>query len=164
MIALEKVLQLFGQNKVDFIIVGGAAAIVHGSTRLTQDLDLVYSRGKENLEKIVQTLKPYHPYLRGAPEGLPFFWDIQTLNQGLNFTLTTDLGSVDLLGEITGGGNYQDLLPHTITIELFGIKCLCLNLDKLIATKKAAGRPKDLEAVAELTLIQQASEKMIDSF
>lgn len=56
---------------------------------------------------------PHHPYLRGAPPGLPFRWDVATLERGLNFTLTTDVGDLDAFGEITGGGGYEDLLPHT---------------------------------------------------
>lgn len=72
------------------------------------------------------------------------------MKRGLNFTLTTSLGDVDLLGDIAGGGNYENLLPDSVTIELFGIRCLCLNLERLIATKRAAGRPKDFESIAEL--------------
>ena len=62
----------------------------------------------------------------------------------------TDLGALDLFGEITGGGRYEDLLPHSITLELFGVSCRCLELRRLIEVKRAAGRPRDLEAVAEL--------------
>ena len=144
---------------VQFILVGGAAAIAHGSSRLTNDLDIVYDRNRENLQRIVNTLKPYQPYLRGAPEGLPFRWDAETLAAGLNFTLITSLGNLDLLGEITGGGTYEDLLRHTLKIELFNVTCHCLNLEKLIEVKRAAGRPKDLEVIAELELIQREREK-----
>ena len=69
---------------------------------------------------------------------------------GLNFTLTTDIGDLDLLGEIIGGGTYDDLLPDTIAIDVFGSSCRCLSLDALIRVKRAAGRPKDLDAIAEL--------------
>src|SRR5438093_12929802 len=89
-----------------FILVGGAAAIVHGSARLTNDVDIVYDRSQENLQRIVDALAPHQPYLRGAPPGLPFQWNVETLQAGLNFTLTTKLGNLDLLGEIVGGGNY----------------------------------------------------------
>jgi hypothetical protein len=85
-----------------FIIVGGAAATAHGCARLTQDLDLVYDRSPENLRRIVSALAPHDPYLRGAPPGLPFSFDVETLRRGLNFTLTSKLGDVDLLGEIVG--------------------------------------------------------------
>ena len=88
---------------VGFIIVGGAAATAHGSARLTQDLDVVYDRSSENLSRLVSALAPYRPYPRGAPPGLPFSWDECTVRNGLNFTLITALGAIDLLGEIAGG-------------------------------------------------------------
>src|SRR5262245_32003055 len=93
-------LRALGQGEVRFIVVGGAAAIVHGSARLTLDLDVVYERTTANLERTVAALAPYQPYLRGAPPGLPFVWETATLRNGLNFTLTTTIGSLDLLGEI----------------------------------------------------------------
>src|SRR4029079_12901369 len=95
-------------------------------------------------------LKPHRPYLRGAPPGLPFKLDLPTLRNGLNFTLITGLGDLDLLGEVVGGGTYRELLPHTLTVEAFGVKFKCVNLPTLIRLKTAAGRPKDLESIAEL--------------
>ena len=94
------------------------------------------------------------PYLRGAPAGLPFTLDAQTVRHGLNFTLDTSLGALDLLGEVTGGGTYDHLLPSTTIADLFGHPCRVVTLDKLIALKRAAGRPKDLEVIAELELIR----------
>ena len=135
---------------VRFIVVGGAAATAHGSARLTLDLDIVYERSTDNVAHVVSALAPLHPYLRGAPAGLPFTFDAATLERGLNFTLTTDAGWVDLLGEITGGGTYAQLLPHTIAVTLFGRDSRVLDLPHLIAVKRASGRPKDLEAIAEL--------------
>lgn len=139
---------------VDFIIIGGAAATVHGSTRLTLDLDVVYGRSRENIARLVAALGPLAPYLRGAPPGLPFRLDEPTVRAGLNFTLSTRLGDLDLLGEVPGGGGFDALLPHATAIELFGLRCLCLRLEKLIEVKRAAGRPKDLEAIAELELLR----------
>lgn len=143
------------QQEVRFILVGGLAATVHGSARLTQDLDLVYDRDRENLQRLVAALTPLSPYLRGAPPGLPFDWSVATLQRGLNFTLTTDAGDVDILGEIPGGGGYPDLIDGTVSIELFGLGCRCLDLPTLLRTKRAAGRPKDLEAVAELEALAE---------
>jgi hypothetical protein len=144
---------------VRFILVGGAAAIAHGSARLTLDVDVVYERSRHNLDRLVSALAPYEPYLRGAPRGLPFRFDAETLERGLNFTLTTTLGPLDLLGEIAGGGDYGNLLPHTETIEAFDVTCLCLDLPRLIEVKRAAGRPKDLEAIAELEAILDERER-----
>jgi predicted nucleotidyltransferase len=147
-------LRLLIDNQVDFIIVGGAAATAHGSARLTLDLDVVYERSRENIARIVKALGPIQPYLRGAPPGLPFDWGVETVEKGLNFTLSTKLGALDLLGEIVGGGGYQQLLPQTIKVEIDGVECLCLNLSQLIEVKRAAGRPKDLEVIAELEQIR----------
>lgn len=146
-------------NDVEFIIVGGAAATAHGSARLTLDLDVVYSRDNVNLERIVRALAPSQPYLRGTPPGLPFEWSVETLKKGLNFTLITTLGALDLLGEIVGGGGYDELKPETIKIEVAGAECMCLSLQRLIEVKRAAGRPKDLEAIAELEQILEEARQ-----
>ncbi len=148
-------LATLGGHDVAFVIVGGAAALVHGSGRLTQDLDIVYERSPTNLERLTAALSSFRPYLRGAAPGLPFVWDAVTLARGLNFTLVTSLGDIDLLGEIPGGGAYADLKPEAIELEVFGTRCLCLSLRQLIRAKRAAGRPKDLEILAELEAIEE---------
>lgn len=147
--------------KVGFVIIGGVAATVHGSARLTQDLDICYDRSDANLDRIVRALRPLHPYLRGVPRGLPFDWSSATLRSGLNFTLTTTAGDIDLLGEVTGGGTYDALAEQTIEVTLFGHKTLCLNLEWLIATKRAAGRPRDLEAIAELETLREINHRRL---
>lgn len=144
---------------VKFIVVGGVAGTVHGWARFTKDLDIVYARDAANLEKLVGALSDYEPYLRGAPPRLPFHWDVETLQRGLNFTLTTTIGDLDVLGEITGGGRYEDLLPYTIEIEAFGVRCRVVTLEKLIALKRAAGRPRDFAAVAELEALLEERDK-----
>ena len=150
---IERLLEALSGAGVEFILVGGVAATVHGSARLTQDIDVVYARAGENLERLVTALAAHGPYLRGAPSGLPFCFDTQTLEGGLNFTLTTRLGDIDLLGEVVGGGRYEDLIPHSVKITLFGLPCRCLDLPTLIRVKRAAGRPKDLDAISELQAI-----------
>lgn len=150
----EGLLRALRDQDVGFIIVGGLAATVHGSARLTQDIDVVYNRSDDNLARLVDALTPFDPYLRDVPAGLPFEWSAATLKRGLNFTLTTKKGEIDLLGEITGGGGYADLLEHTVQVELFGAVLRCLDLPMLIQTKRAAGRPRDLEAIAELEALR----------
>jgi len=155
----EPLLRAFRDARVELIVVGGVAATVQGSARVTMDLDIVYRRNPDNVRRLVAALAPLSPYLRGAPPGLPFRWDEPTIQRGLNFTLTTSLGDVDVLGEIVGGGRYEDLLGSTVEVEAFGIPCRCLGLEKLIAVKRAAGRPKDLEAVAELEVLWEERRK-----
>ena len=150
MIDIEAGLRVLAEGQVEFIVVGGVAARAHGSARLTNDLDVLYRRTGENISRLVTTLASHSPYLRGAPPGLPFSWDGETVRRGLNFTLTTRFGDLDLLGEITGGGGYEALLPASTLVAAFGVEVRCLNLEPLIHVKRAAGRPKDLEAIAEL--------------
>jgi predicted nucleotidyltransferase len=155
LIDLERALQELHRGGVEFIVVGGVAATIHGSARVTQDLDIVYARTPENVARLAASLAPHAPYLRGAPPGLPFRWDAETIRRGLNFTLTTALGDVDLLGEIVGGGGYADLLPHSQIVTVSGLDYRCLSLPRLIHVKRAAGRPKDLEAIAELEALRE---------
>ena len=139
-------LQTLSRGCVNFIVAGGAAATAHGSARLTIDI-------------LVKALAPLRPYLRDAPPGLPFSFDEATARRGLNFMLITTLGPLDLFGELTGGGTYERLLPESKSIELFGMTCRCLSLDQLIAVKRASGRPKDLEALAELETIREERQR-----
>jgi len=154
MVDFEGLLGVLNAAGVEYVVIGGVAATVHGTARLTQDLDIVYARQAENFDRLVAALAPHQPYLRGAPPNLPFRWDRQTLAMGLNFTLTTQLGPIDLLAEVPGGGTYDLLRPHSVEVEVFGQSFLCVDLATLIRLKKAAGRPKDLEAIAELETIR----------
>jgi hypothetical protein len=140
---------------VEFIIIGGFAATAHGSAHVTVDLDVVYGRAMENMKRLAHALAPLQPYLRGAPPGLPFEFDVDTITRGLNFTLVTTAGDLDLLGEAVGGGTYEALLPRSELRELFGLECRFVDLKTLIHLKRAAGRPKDLERIAELEALQQ---------
>ncbi|MEW6321902.1 MAG: hypothetical protein AB1635_12565 [Acidobacteriota bacterium] len=135
---------------VDYVIVGGVAATLHGALRTTLDLDVVYARSPANIARLVAALAPYRPYLRGAPEGLPFVLDEATVARGLNFTLVTTLGDLDLLGEVAGGGTFERLRADAVPIEIDDAVCWVVSLPRLIALKRAAGRAKDREALAEL--------------
>jgi predicted nucleotidyltransferase len=152
---VASMLRVLAEHDVEFVVVGGVAAVLHGSSRVTRDLDVVYARAPENLARLVRALEGLHPYPRGAPPGLPFRWDADTLRHGLNFTLETDVGNLDLLGEIAGGGSYLELLVDSIETSAFGFTFRCLDLDALIRVKRAAGRPRDLEAIAELQVIRE---------
>lgn len=135
---------------VDFIIIGGLAAILHGSAYATNDLDLFISRDTDNLKRVALALEPFHPRLRDIPAELPFVWDAATLRNGTIFTLTATLGRIDLLMEVAGLGSYPDAKTKAIKVEAFGRQVLTLDLASLIQSKKAAGRDKDLAVVREL--------------
>jgi hypothetical protein len=151
--------RVLGDAGVDCVVIGGVAANIHGALRTTLDIDVVYGRSAANIERLAAALSPYQPYLRGAPPGLPFTFDPATIERGLNFTLTTTLGDIDLLGEVAGGGSFEQLLPYAEPVELEGRRCLVVSLDKLIALKRAAGRPKDREALAELEALLEERDR-----
>jgi hypothetical protein len=155
MIEFEQLLSSLTSTSAAFVIVGGVAATLHGSARVTFDLDVVYDRSAENLERIVSALVPFEPYLRGAPQGPPFRFDAETLKRGLNFTLASAGGSIDLLGELAGIGDYAAVRRYAIETQMFGAIYQFIDLDGLIISKRAAGRRKDLETIAELEAIRQ---------
>jgi predicted nucleotidyltransferase len=157
---LERVVQLMNEHGVRCIVIGGWAAIIHGLARATNDVDLVYARDADNIRRIVAAVRTWNPYLRGVPQGLPFRWDEATVRAGLNFTLTTLYGDLDLLGEVAGGGTYEQLFPFTQEATSFGITCRVVTLERLIQLKRAAGRPKDLEMIAQLqALLEERNQK-----
>ena len=152
---------LLAKAQVEVIVIGGLAAQAHGSARITQDTDFLYRRTRQNIERLTAALSPYQPYLRGAPPGLPFRFDPPTVQRGLNFTLETTLGDVDLLGDLAGAGGYEAVLPHAVRLPVLGDDVLVIDLPWLIRTKRAAGRPKDLEAIAELEALLAERERSI---
>jgi hypothetical protein len=155
----EAILERLAKNEVDFIVIGGLAAALHGSAYVTQDIDVSYSRSETNIDRLCRALVDLHPTLRGAPEGLPFRFDPATVKTGLNFTLSTDLGPLDVLGEVTPFGGFESLKPHAVTMTLGGHTVLVLSLPALIRSKRAAGRPKDMLVVPELEALLEMSKK-----
>ena len=156
---IESPLKSLIENNVEFVIVGGVAIIAHGVPYATFDLDFCYSRTSENLKKIVSALASFNPRLRGFPKDLLFIWDERTLQSGTNFTLETDIGDIDLLGEVAGVGSYLDAFANSTILKLFGDDVRVLSLEDLIKAKKAAGRPKDLFVLPQLETLQEALSK-----
>ncbi|MBK9216853.1 MAG: hypothetical protein IPM59_14895 [Chloracidobacterium sp.] len=144
------------QHRVDFVVVGGMAIRSHGSSYLTQDLDICYSRERENLKKIAEALAPFEPRPRGIPDDLPFVWDVATLYNGTNFTFDTTLGNIDLLGEVKGVGTYLDAVNDSVIVDIDGNEVRILSIDGLIRAKTEAGREKDTPGLKELYALKQA--------
>jgi hypothetical protein len=153
------ILERLASHEVDFIVIGGLAASLHGSAYVTQDVDVCYGRSTQSVERLCRALVDLHPTLRGAPEGLPFRFDPGTVKAGLNFTLSTALGPLDLLGEVTPYGGFEALRPHAIEMKLVGHSVLVLSLPALIRTKRTAARPKDLLVVPELEALLEMSSR-----
>jgi hypothetical protein len=151
-------IEALADHQVAFVVIGGVALVLQGSPRSTSDLDVCYGRTPENLERLADALAPFKPRLRGAPADLPFRWDARTLRSGLNFTLTTDRGDIDLLGEVPGIGTFAQASSDADRMELFGRPVLVMSLDSLEAAKRAAGRIKDLADLAHIREIRRLRE------
>jgi hypothetical protein len=136
-------LRRFADAGVDFVVIGGVAGGVHGSSLSTYDVDLAFGREPGNLEKLAAVLGSIEAKLRGAPPDVPFLLDAKTLAAGSNFTFTTTMGSVDILGDPAGAPPYEQLRRGATLVDVEGRQIRVASLDHLIAMKEAAGRPKD---------------------
>lgn len=153
-----KAVQILVDAEVDFVIIGGWSAILHGSSYDTRDLDLCYSRAADNLKRLSHALAPFHPRLRDLPDDVPFVWDEITLRNVTIVTLRTDLGDIDLLTEVGGLGGFEEVRESSIRMQAFDRDVWTLDLPGLIRAKRAAGRPKDLLVLPELESLLEAGE------
>lgn len=148
-----KALETLNRHGVRYVLIGGFAGKLHGSTILTVDIDICYARDPENLELLVAALRELHPTLRGAPADLPFRLDVLTVRNGDAFTIVTDVGDLDILATPAGTGGYDELARTAVRMDLGEVTVDVASLDDLIAMKRAAGRPRDrahLEVLAAL--------------
>jgi hypothetical protein len=152
---LRQLLALLTEHEIRFVVIGGVALIARGVQRATEDLDIAYARDRENLARLAAALGTIHPRLRGVPADLPFVLDEASLRSGLNFTLDTDLGPLDLLGEVPGLGTFDHVDAASSELEIDATRVLVLTLDGLEASKRAAGRPKDLVDLAYIRALKQ---------
>jgi hypothetical protein len=155
MTRFAELLRILCEGGVEFVVIGGLALTLRGGSRATFDIDVCYGRSDENLERLARALAEHRPRLRGAPDDLPFLWDARTLRSGLNFTLKTDLGDIDLLGEVLGVGGYVEALQASSSMSIYGLDVRVLDLDGLARAKRAAGRVKDLVDLAEIAELKK---------
>jgi hypothetical protein len=159
MLDLERILKILIEYKVEFIIIGGFASIIHGASYVTKDLDICVNFSKENADRILKAISPYHPRHRMHPKRLPLNETPESLSKYKNIYLHTDLGEVDMLGEITGLGKFEKIIDQTIEVELYRKKCRVLDIDALITSKKTLGRPKDVQIILQLEAIKQTLDE-----
>lgn len=143
------------EHRVEFVIIGGVAAVVHGSPLSTEDLDLCAPLSHENAVKIITALADGHPRWRMRPDLPEITPDSPYLQDIKNMYLRTDYGQLDVLGELPDVCTYQELLPRTVEMTFYGMRCRVIDLDTLITAKRTAHRPKDIRALMELEAIQK---------
>jgi hypothetical protein len=145
------------RHGVDFVVVGGIAGLAQGSSYPTFDLDVAYARDQANLRRLVDALTEIGVSLRGAPPDLPFQLDAETLANGANFTFNTQFGSFDILGEVEGIKDYEELRARAQFKRIAGVDVRVASLDHLISMKRAANRVKDQLMVTEY--VELANER-----
>ena len=150
---INRLIERLCDANVDFVIVGGFAGILHGSTLVTRDLDVCVVLSPENVEHLRETLCDLQPRHRFTPQKLSFLDSPEPGVALKNLYLETDLGPVDFLGSIKGIGDFERVRAASIEIELFGRRCRVISIEDLIEAKQALGREKDLIAVKELRVI-----------
>jgi hypothetical protein len=144
---------------VDFVVVGGIAVVLHGSVRLTQDLDISYAADETNLEQLGAVLVELGAKLRGVDEELPFVPDARTLRQTSMLCLETKLGILDLLAQPEGAPPYHELRGRADRLNVGDFAVLVASIDDLLAMKRAAGRAKDLADIEDLEAIRRLRDR-----
>lgn len=145
--------------KIDFVLVGGFAASAHGSTRVTQDVDICYNPVPENTRRLASLLREWHAYLRGVEPGLPFVIDERTFRDVPVMTLATDHGWIDVMDRIAGLGDFIDVCNASEEVAIGDRTLKVLGLAGLFAAKRAAGRPKDRDQLPELEALLELKRK-----
>ncbi|MEM9882631.1 MAG: hypothetical protein AAF800_06920 [Planctomycetota bacterium] len=159
---LEYYVERFNRFGVEFMVIGGQAANLLGSDRPTFDVDLCYRRSPDNLERLAACLRDLNVTLRNAPPDLPFQIDARSLALGANFTFSTELSSLDVLGHVEPIGDYDALLPNAETGEVAGEPVTVIGLDDLIRIKEHIARQKDRDALVELLAIKRLRAESSD--
>lgn len=150
---LNSLLQRLCDADIEFVVVGGFAAMLHGSSLLTRDLDVCAVLTRENVAKLRQALGDLHPSHRDNPR-LSFLDNPGPDVEVRNLYLRTDLGPVDFLGSIDGVGGFEAVRANAIGVQLFGRTCRVIGLDDLIRAKETLGREKDRAAAQQLRAIR----------
>ncbi|MBA3728386.1 MAG: hypothetical protein H0W94_04190 [Actinobacteria bacterium] len=146
------------EQEVRFVVIGGLAGRLHGSTTVTNDLDICYARDEHNLDRLARALRDLNARLRGVEDAVPFVLDAHTLKAGDHFTFVTDAGSLDCLGTPAGVMGFEQLDRNATVMELNGWSVRVAAVDDLIRMKRAAGRPKDLIEVEILGALRDEIE------
>lgn len=138
---------------VDFVIIGGAAAYAHGSSYVTEDLDIAAPFCDENISKLLGAIEPLSPKHALTPGPRPVTEPAHEIATWKNVYFLTDAGRLDVLGEIPPVDDYDALRSDAESITLDGAPCRLASIEHLIAMKSALGRPKDLLVVEQLRAI-----------
>ncbi len=154
---LERLLERLVRQEVEFVVIGGYAAMAHGSTYLTAILDICMPFTGTNLERIHAAFTDLHPYHRMTPQKIPFTVPADVEHGFKNVYLKTDLGQIDCLGSLPDVGDYEFAKTHRVSMKVPFGECRFLNCPTLIRAKEIVGRPKDFLVAKQLRAILDAN-------
>lgn len=146
-VPIDVVVDALAAGNVEYVLIGGAAMMLHGCAYTTDDVDICSSRETANVALLVAALAP-------------FIWDVRTVLNGSNVTLSTEAGDVDILGTVTGLGEFEMLRKFAKQYRVGDRVIPMLTLEGLIVAKRAAGRTKDLLALPELEVMREAQDRL----
>jgi hypothetical protein len=147
------ILEALVRHEVQFVLIGGVAANVHGYPLPTQDVDITPAPDRANYDRLAAALREINARIRveREPDGVPFLVDGATLAGNVTWTLRTDRGNLDIVTEPAGTSGYRDIRRDAVDVELGdGLTIQVASLADIIRSKEAAGRPKDLAALPAL--------------
>lgn len=152
-----KTLEVLERHRVNFVVVGGMAAVMHGSDMSTFDLDVTPERRRENLERLSDALRELGARIRieGAPEGVAFDFSAEFLAPLSVLNLTTVHGDLDLVMTPAGLGGYEDMTAGARRVEIDGVTIHVASLADVIASKEASNRVKDRLTLPGLRVLQR---------
>jgi hypothetical protein len=154
-LSADEILRRLVERGVDFVVIGGIAAVLHGSARNTFDLDICFATDDANLAALGDVLTALSARLKGVHDEVPFVPDARTLRQVELLTLVTSFGELDVLSRPPGAPAYRDLRRNAERYDLGGFNVSVASIDDLLAMKQAAGRAKDLLDIEELEAIKR---------
>ena len=159
MVQLNRLIERLCDAGIDFVVVGGFAGMLHGSTLVTRDLDVCIVLNAENVARLREVFRDLRPRHRFSSPKLSFLDNPEPGVALNNLYLETELGPIDLLGSVKGVGDFEHVHAASLEIELFGRRCRVISIEALIQAKQAMGRDKDMIAVRELRTIAEKQGK-----
>lgn len=152
---LARLFAALDRHGVVYVLIGGLAAVYHGSPFPTEDADITPQADAANVSRLADALHELNAKIRtgSEPEGLPFNCDADSLLTGNTWNLTTDAGDLHLTFEPAGTHGYPDLRRDAVPAQLYGVTVVVASLADVIRSKQAANRPKDQRVLPTLRAI-----------
>jgi len=156
----REIFATLAEHRVRFVVIGGLAAVMHGSSAATGDVDICPERSTANLEHLAAALRDLHARIRTSaePAGIEFRADAVFLAQMAMVNLVTDFGDLDISYQPAGFAGYEELVDHAVEIDVAGVAVWIASLDDVIRSKETANRPKDHATLPILRALQDEIE------